>query len=478
MKKYILFLITLCVFLSLHNYTLSQVSEDGTPTKPTLNFGGNKVEIDLAEEAGKTIFIDVLENLFNIDGKTVRQIIDNLEKAKIKAKTHFDLNLPELIKSKILDQTKDSGDEIPSTELIEIILNDKNEYIRKIAETPDNSFGLTEEKYTLIHHTALNLKEEFLLNFSKVLTDTLTNSIITNAEPSKVLAIVNIIEQVKRGTGQEDFFKEINKSSEKPAVQISLGANFDFINGINTNAVYAEIGGFLTEVWTPFKYDDFSKFGIDIGLINNRSITTSERDNLNDFYFESIPDDDTLRKQISNEIEQVIETSQEYLSVFFSPTFKLTKYLYFATHFEFRKVDVTKTTEFSLTNPDTSIVDSRNIAEEVLAREPFNLEESKEEKFTVNESIFGFGGILYIDDHPFTLKVKMLIGWNTEPGRIFSSEFNKSFGYNTSFSLVEKGIGLKLGGQLRGLFDSGKPEFSIYLTKQFPVSKLLDFLGG
>lgn len=221
---------------------------------------------------------------------------------------------------------------------------------------------------------------------------------------------------------------------------ISIGSSFNFIDGINSNNVYADLGlfkkGFLKKNDTIT-----SRIGIDVGIINGRSVVT---DSLLDL---RRPADTTV-------VDRIITTETKNLNLFGTLTYNITKndgiLFWNILHAEVRQreflIDIKETTSDSIVK-DTRI------------------------KRSVSQGFFGTGLTIHFLDTSkrVEFKLKAVIGLNVND-RQFRDK--RPFAYLIQFNLMEKNTGIKLGGEVRGV-KGFSPEILIYLAKQFTLEKLI-----
>jgi hypothetical protein len=190
------------------------------------------------------------------------------------------------------------------------------------------------------------------------------------------------------------------------------------------------------------------------------------------------------------------QKAESYLAMSIAPTWKIKDEfpIYLVAHLEF----VRKTTDF-ITN--TTISNEENIQIEPDRLEDFPIRNSRivagERVSTTNDHIFngGVGFKFYKDINEVTVNLKMIGGRGTNPDLsiISTDEANRDkngFYYLTHFEVAERKFGIKLGGEIRGLFRPNnynnlhpiekrgyEPYSNIYIAKVFKFSKISELIS-
>lgn len=262
-------------------------------------------------------------------------------------------------------------------------------------------------------------------------------------------------------------------------IRFSLGANFDFIDGPKLNNPYADVSGFLPFLVHPESGQalrGIHRWGLHLFLYQNRTISSTLNSTI-------ISGEDSLSKSVNH-------LKQDFLGLQVSPMFRLSGndpsfrnpfQLYAFLQLEFSQQ------RLQLQPMNSSIQGLASPSSEESGKEfgsfiPFIgpgillRYQTKDVDLMIRQSTGYAGGYRFIPD--------LFTDQYTIPNRA-----GGPMGYHlTQINLIEKHIGLKLGMEMRGLFQwksafstaSFRPSFSVFLAKEVSFSKigkLFDSIG-
>ncbi|MFH1051435.1 MAG: hypothetical protein V1779_10970 [bacterium] len=274
---------------------------------------------------------------------------------------------------------------------------------------------------------------------------------------------------------------DVGLGIESSDCNISLGANFDLIDGPISDEVYADVYYFKPKLFSLGKFD----FGLFLGTGNNTYNKTFEMDS-NTFYKNISPyeTDTTSWKYLVLKMKGNSITSTKTYRMFLEPIVEIfdfsetsnigkifaglkLEYLYNRTSFE---------TEYK----DTISVDT------VSGRSSLNKPFTTKEYYESHTTNFMLSFILLLRQNllkrGFELKVNFApIGYSHELSYVdidYEDYHKESFAsYSFYFELKDLETKLKIGGELKGFYGSvnPKPFYSLFIAKEFSLSKLADF---
>jgi hypothetical protein len=278
---------------------------------------------------------------------------------------------------------------------------------------------------------------------------------------------------------------------------LSFGYNFDFLDGIKTNELYADLRVDLPNVLQKKSKIDtttfWDRFGVEVGAYQLRTVsrldTVTEQFRLVDS--SPIPPDSLQLLYITANSNSIRKTIRENLDVYIQPKFELinTKEtrLNLLLHSEWLRSILDHSFERNTNNDTTLFVPSDWPRPYNTVNEVPSTEKSKSYEYNF---YLGTGFDLRVNKTEANFYLKMICGYNgakllneLEDG---TSQIGKTGGwfYLAKFEVLESQItGIKLGVEVRGLFsqatpsptiDRALPGFGIYLAKQFTFQKIGD----
>lgn len=250
---------------------------------------------------------------------------------------------------------------------------------------------------------------------------------------------------------------------------VTIGANFDFAEGLEANSLYAKVSVFRPNLTVN------QRIGIYTGLYQNNffSIDSSTLgfniNYLSEFSVDSI-------SFVSNRVSYKSNNSSKNLSLFISIPVRLTSLgssfnLYFAPEFELLKVNNVITRQYQVFDSDTFLNKPwafyRGVVDATTDLVNINQDKSIEQSYIKN-----FGLASFILTYENERNMIFLSGTLWGIGKLNNGR-EKSF-YQYKFEIVETKYGISLGGEFRGFYGEN-PFISIHLSKLFNLSKLIDF---
>jgi len=228
-----------------------------------------------------------------------------------------------------------------------------------------------------------------------------------------------------------------SSSSGLDDVRLSLGRNFDFVNGLRADDVYADIDAFF-----PNAFGDSSRIGIEAGFIQSLSFTKdSTLTKLPQWVNGTLQGTDTVVAAVPSLITSVKSIN---LILFADITVRVCPSLFLVGHADVRRKDVT----FELTR--------RSI--------PGDSSWPSIETKTAYDASYGVGALFHKQSGDYLVRIKPILGFglfDDKPG----------FAYIVQYLLAEVNHDLRFGGEIRGRSFT-ELEISIYLAKGFSLQDL------
>ena len=264
------------------------------------------------------------------------------------------------------------------------------------------------------------------------------------------------------------------------AYKLSIGANFDLIDGLSINSSYADISIFHPQLWSynPGSHRHKKKrlpkdrWGMDIWLYQNRSVTEQGTQSSFDSTIFSHASMDTVVQSANN-------FTTDNLGIYFSPLYRIggqgpsvnnSMSIYLIGQMEFTRFK-------TIGSQSQGLIKRRQESEE-------------------NLSFMGFtgGGLLFhhsTKSIDFMLKLTTGITFFDHPASFtmkggVSPDLPRPGYYQSQLRIQEKQFGLKLGADIRGYFISGKrtgtnyqyyPAFTLFLAKEFSFGQISKLFG-
>lgn len=283
---------------------------------------------------------------------------------------------------------------------------------------------------------------------------------------------------------------ELEKNNETPdnGFKVSLGGSFDFNRGISATDLYYDLTYYNLNLWPTTSPKTNRKKGLDFklyqSLLFSNPIDTNRISSFTSVYLGEGPIDSIFVGDFSfNRIEELDFTD---FGLLIRPTYQLSKTIYFFGHAEFLFRETTQ--KISYSSIDTIAV--RQVSNDFITK-PF-LPSNRTNRYY--DALYflglGFNFNLALADSTTFFRIKPTLGLSSIAS---ASRLNYSIGnesvegklkafYLLDIEILEKNSGIKLGINIRdnniasneSILD--KPRFSIFLSKQFSLNKLADFL--
>ncbi|MCB9277278.1 MAG: hypothetical protein H6562_00065 [Lewinellaceae bacterium] len=283
---------------------------------------------------------------------------------------------------------------------------------------------------------------------------------------------------------------------------VSIGYNFDFLDGIKTNELYADLKIDLPEIFpskTPKTNNLWNKIGLEAGAYQLRTLSFldnfSARNTFRMIDAQRI-DSTFLFKYITIQAEKIRRITRENLSIFIQPKLKLKEnnsnekvhsrlnLLFMA---EYQRSVLDYTLDLNIVSADTSLEVPSDwpIPYDLVNRLPLS-EKGRSFEYNIN---FGIGLGLQVKTQEGNLNLKTSMGYNRiklvqklDDSGNSTLKKGSGFFYLIQADVLEtKATGIKLGLEVRGIIhesgqqlslDRAVPNFSIYLAKQFGLKKI------
>jgi len=278
-------------------------------------------------------------------------------------------------------------------------------------------------------------------------------------------------------------------------INVSIGARFSFLETGKPTNLYYDINGFVPSLW-PGKKKFIKKIGLYASLseTNFQPPTESGTQSVGYDYkktkyiYDSLVIPSTTPDSLSlvhHYFYRTYETKYNHqISLSLFPTIKLTDFLYANLYIE----QIFSSSEVSfkdvLVGSDTS-----NIAMDINSKNivnPFPYTISSGYKINGVNTFLGVGLFLNFDKKVFTFQMT--------PNFVYMDAFNYYYSYDGTkyirkydflsyvfrFALIEHTTGIKIRGEVRGFLTKNPSQksvnYSVYISKQFSLNKIADFL--
>lgn len=303
--------------------------------------------------------------------------------------------------------------------------------------------------------------------------------------------------------------EEKTKFKEWPEILFSIGASFDFLDGVSANDLYYDLNADFPTIFKKNKDDERSfknNWGLEFGIYQTRTISyqdTLTKDLRIVNAFRPTPEDDFIFSYITVETEKTTIINRENLGIFLQPKYNLllveegvdrTAYLNAIGHIEWVRSTINTIHSQRYISFDTAsaVPDTWPRPYNNIRRLP-----PEEVEFKVNESYLNYAGgfDLFISRASGAMHLKGIYGEskiNTHQIVDEQETFNEStipFYLLQAEILENKFLGIKLGAEVRGFFpkraeevnqssDKTSPFLTIYLAKQFSLERIGQFISG
>ncbi len=292
-------------------------------------------------------------------------------------------------------------------------------------------------------------------------TDANTNSLLTQ----------HII-SVENATATSSY--DANYDYDQEEFRIDLGSNFDFLDGLQGEGLYANVQTFHPKVLELNIRGKTLNIGSFSGIRRIRSFNDST--DVNSFernYYQLLDgtsNNDTADYVVST-FNQTVQQDYNILSMHGSPLIELfssdkNSKIFFGIHYNLERKRVSTSFNYNLLATDT-------LSLEILPRR-----ESPGNNNQIDNTFYDhhFGMIV---PFMFPIRDKLNVTFIPHFGRTWS-ELTPSMYYGVYFNVMERSSGINLGGQVSAYHDiHGKRNFSplmnIYLTKAFDLGSLLTY---
>jgi len=278
---------------------------------------------------------------------------------------------------------------------------------------------------------------------------------------------------------QTDLCDEKNKEPCK----ISIGASFDFINGSSKTDIYYDVSYYMPLVFENSTKKFWKKFGFEACFYQNRIFGDSTTINLKQNPRSIGMQDENVIAAKRTLTRDRIET-YENIGLCFNPSYSLVENKIFAfLHFE----GIVRVGKIFLndryTSSETMLIPKDEFIEPT---DPISMIEEGKSEYKLNPDVqeyYGGGFMLDVCKKNVNFKGRASVVYadrdifvkGNDKLSTIKTENGKGLMLIINAQVVELNAGLKLGGSIRRFFgnDRAAPtEYSIFLSKQFSLSKL------
>jgi len=268
-------------------------------------------------------------------------------------------------------------------------------------------------------------------------------------------------------------------NTKQSPIKFSVGASFDFLSARSKTDLYYDINLIMPEIWQsdPNKY--WRNIGLDFSFYQTRLFGDSTVKDLEQApkAFAALNLDTLLAEKYT--LVRQEKTTFENIGLFLSPTYKLRPNLFGILHSE----GIIQSTTLYLEDGFTNIDSTLKIAYKDY-KEPENTErkirpgEKKPERQKNFRYFLGLGIMLDLPLSGVNFRLKTIAGYmKSKPWLGNSSGLkDEGFFYNVNIQIIEMNAGFKLGGEVRYRFNEF-PYYSIFISKQFSLSKFGEFIS-
>lgn len=259
-------------------------------------------------------------------------------------------------------------------------------------------------------------------------------------------------------------------------VLYSFGGNLNFIEKPQITGLYYDVNFFLNPIVNG------SKFGLEARINQGKFIT--ERDSsgnqLTNYFSLADPEQNDTVNVIIQNFSRVSNNLPSHISLSLTPTYSLGKDspLFLAAHFEYIRRGNNYDYDTKVTSEIDTVFASKDIS--AIRLSPYKIEE-RGIRANIKSHDFNYAtGIKFFREFQGVIvNIKTMLGYGNR-------DRSKGVFYLSNFEVIEKNLGFKMGGELRGIFSLKKtplyatdfePYVAFYLAKTFKFSKLKEVLN-
>jgi hypothetical protein len=258
---------------------------------------------------------------------------------------------------------------------------------------------------------------------------------------------------------------------DKSSFEVNVGANFDFVNGVNPNNLAAKVELFLPDIFSICHSG--KRFGFSLGLYENKVVTTDSAGRYDVKYRSYFPDS-TMHFNLTEEIGTLRKTVDVrnfagYGSILFrlgdakNPNFRS----YLESVYEIIKRNYSYTSSYVKDTSRVTLIDEANAASIL----PIDQVKKQDDPTSYVEEYFSLGVLsTYLDDD-FDFSGEVLVGLFSSPRESYR-HFN--WFYNLTFALSYKNW-LSISGEIRHnyFFQSKDTYFVVAASKIIPIGSVV-----
>jgi hypothetical protein len=241
---------------------------------------------------------------------------------------------------------------------------------------------------------------------------------------------------------------------------VSIGASFDFLDGVHAADLYADTRVFIPRALT-------SRWGIQGGIYQGRLSSDPDNDTITFRFQRRVEPRDSangMESRRTGEIRRLQDERQSNLGLNLGLNWAIGSEIYLVAQLEVRKEDRT------ITYQDTVLSDSliRVPVSDPLLPSPNPI--NRRIRITEYIGSFTFGPRYDARFDQFNITLQPLVGVShgERLDRRHRGEEARMIRYQVSYELEAHQSGIKLGGEVRGL-GWGDPSILIFLAKEFSI---------
>jgi len=296
----------------------------------------------------------------------------------------------------------------------------------------------------------------------------------------------------KENQTEIEALKEKIKTLEKKVependdFKVSIGASFDFNKGASATDLYYDLSFYNLQIGPSNKPKDERIFGLDFKLSQTLLFSTPKDSNrvtsFNSVRLGGVENDSILVGDFSfNRVEELDFTD---FGLLIRPTWKMSEIFHLFGHAEF----LFRTTVQDVTYSSIDTITIRKVPASTNTKSTL----PADRKTTYSDALYflGLGLNTNLDIQSVNFRIKWAAGVSSV---LDASLFNRPRSatgiegklrgfYHVDVEIIEKNSGIKLGVNIRdnnlrnNISSLDQPRFSLFISKQFALSKLADFL--
>lgn len=274
---------------------------------------------------------------------------------------------------------------------------------------------------------------------------------------------------------------EDNSHKVKNEVLFSVGGNLNFTEKVRITGLYYDVNVFCDPLFNS-KSGKASRWGVDARLSQGKFVFQPDTSELRERYYST--EDQTLDSitVLTQKFSYIRNETPTYLAVSLTPTFRLSSQLdfplYIAGHFEYVQRKNRLDLENIVSSESEGKFSTKSLPGQIV---PVKVTPGKNTVVSRSDNFnYAIGLKFFKEFEDAVVNIKPLIGYGS------NGESNGLF-YFTHFEVIERKMGFKIGGELRGIFtfktispsrkQDFEPYIALYFAKTFRFSKIKEVLN-